>query len=342
LDNNIPNMQKMPKELDSYDRKIMHELDIDSRSSAMQISRKVRLPKETVLYRIRRLQQKKYVRSFYAVVNGSLIGFRYYKVYVRFQRLTEQFERSLIGYLKVQPSCLNLRINEGPYDLTFITMHEHITHLRDFLHRFNTKFGDHLLERSVAIIVCAHKFSLPVFSKQCSHTLIDTSRVSSIGLDAIDRKIINLIAADGRQSIVDMARSLHLDPKVVGNRIRKLRSHGVLAGFCTSWNLMKLENQFVQVDFILKDPELIRSIIQFFEREGVCMFAYEVLGKYDLSLELYVENDRKVRSLMSLFKEHFAEKYISYDISHVHRHYVLSWSPFEGARKTAAGNPSAP
>ena len=49
-----------------------------------------------------------------------------------------------------------------------------------------------------------------------------------------------------------------------------------------------------------------------------------MLGKYDLSVELYVENDVNVTKILEKFKEKFLENYVYYDVSHIYKEYVIN------------------
>ena len=50
--------------LDLKDRKILYELDKNSRQSFADIAKKVRLSKEVVQYRVKRLQDEGYINYF--------------------------------------------------------------------------------------------------------------------------------------------------------------------------------------------------------------------------------------------------------------------------------------
>lgn len=50
-------------------------------------------------------------------------------------------------------------------------------------------------------------------------------------LDAIDRKILDALQADGRQSNVDLSAQVHLSPAQTLRRVRALEERGVLRGY---------------------------------------------------------------------------------------------------------------
>jgi DNA-binding Lrp family transcriptional regulator len=60
--------------LDGKDEKILNELQRDASQSALQISRKVRLPRSTVQHRIDRMKAKKIIKRIVAIPDYPQIG----------------------------------------------------------------------------------------------------------------------------------------------------------------------------------------------------------------------------------------------------------------------------
>ena len=50
-------------------------------------------------------------------------------------------------------------------------------------------------------------------------------------MDAIDRKILNLLVADGRASVTDIADEVHLSLSAASQRLRRLRESGAVDRF---------------------------------------------------------------------------------------------------------------
>lgn len=76
----------MEEELDAYDKKILFELDINARMSASKIAKKIKIPKETVNYRIKRLEKEGWINRLYTIFNASLFGYSYYRIFLKFKQ----------------------------------------------------------------------------------------------------------------------------------------------------------------------------------------------------------------------------------------------------------------
>ena len=110
--------------------------------------------------------------------------------------------------------------------------------------------------------------------------------------------------------------------------MRKLEKEGIIIAYTSSPNFDRLGLQFIQINFSLKNLRIIPSIISFFDATNKCLFAVELLGKYDLTIEIHVENDRILRQIMGEFKEKFVNDYIDYDIFNMYREHTMLWLRF--------------
>jgi Lrp/AsnC family leucine-responsive transcriptional regulator len=53
-------------------------------------------------------------------------------------------------------------------------------------------------------------------------------------VEAINRQILSLLAADGRLSFTELARQTGLSVSAVQQRVRRLEEHGVIRGYCAN------------------------------------------------------------------------------------------------------------
>ena len=63
------------KKLDLKDRKILHQLDMDSRQSFRSIGRKVGLSKDVVASRVKKLQELGIIDRFYTEIDLFKLGY---------------------------------------------------------------------------------------------------------------------------------------------------------------------------------------------------------------------------------------------------------------------------
>ena len=68
--------------IDLLDRKIIYHLDLDARQSVSAIAKKLKVPKQTISFRINRLTKNNIIKGYYALINTSLIGMFFTKIFL--------------------------------------------------------------------------------------------------------------------------------------------------------------------------------------------------------------------------------------------------------------------
>ena len=86
--------------LDVKDKKLLYQLDINSRQTNSEIAKKVGLSKQVVGFRIKRLIKEKLITSFYTIIDISKLGFTVHKNFLRLQNLDRNEEKKLLHFLK--------------------------------------------------------------------------------------------------------------------------------------------------------------------------------------------------------------------------------------------------
>jgi len=81
-------------------------------------------------------------------------------------------------------------------------------------------------------------------------------------MDAIDRKIANLLQTDGRMTNADLAESIHLSPSACLRRVRRLEEEGVIEGYAMLVNqaaVGKPASIFVEVTLSSQNEQTLDS-----------------------------------------------------------------------------------
>lgn len=319
--------------LDAYDMRILAELDMDSRSSASSLSKRIKLPKETVAYRIRSLRSKGYIRSFLTNINGNALGYQYYLINMVFSRLDSNTERQMLEFLKKRKDCSNIRSTEGAYDLSFLSAHKNPVSMKRFLREFGDLFGDKLAEKKIHTIIRSHRLSQG-FKKDKRAKRISTSTDTEIlDVDELDLSILKHMASDSRIKTMELAERLKKNPRTLAYRIKRMEKRGIILGYTLAIDMARHGYKTYQLDFVLKNHKKIASIIDYFDMNSNTVFVHELLGPYDLSVELYIKDNDDLRNLMKDFRDRFLDSYISYDISHIYDEFNSNLSPLQPRKK---------
>ena len=120
-------------------------------------------------------------------------------------------------------------------------------------------------------------------------------------LDIIDKKLINLLQNDCKQTTKKLSLQLNLSPTAIYERIKKLEKEQVVNGYVALINKNKIEKSFLVFCHI----KLIQHSIEYlsvFEKEVIRLEevseCFHVSGDYDYILKIYVKDMEAYRDFM--------------------------------------------
>lgn len=317
----------MINNLDQLNKKILYELDQNSRITFKELAKKLGVAKETVNFRIKKLTKDRYIQSFLTTINISNINKFYYKLFYKFHKTTPEIEQEIIDFIKNYKATAYFASLEGRYNLTFLVLSKNVKELYEFLIPFKEKFGEYILEEEILTMTSVHRFNFRFFYKlgKLIHTKYSEELVDQ-KLDLIDNLVIKNLSKDSRISLVELAKITNTEINVIKYRIKKLKEKGIIGAHVLSLNFEKLGYQQFQINFKLKKNSTINKLINYSAHFPECTFATTTMGKYDLALEFVVENIIELRKILNNIKKEFSNEIIDHDIFIMEEH-SINWLP---------------
>ena len=86
--------------LDIKDKKLLYELDLNSRQSFNQLAKKLKISTNSVIYRIKNLQKDGIIKEFPTIIDIGKLGFIGFRLYLKLQGITPKKEEEIINFLK--------------------------------------------------------------------------------------------------------------------------------------------------------------------------------------------------------------------------------------------------
>jgi len=317
------------EKLDIIDRKLLYELDLNSRQPVSALSRKIGKSKETVNFRLKRLVKSGVISSFYTIFDAARMGKHYFKLYLKFRNITPEKQEEIMDYLNNQKSLVYLASVEGHYDCVLLVMVRNTVDLLAVLYPFMQKYGQCVREKETVVLVCTHRLNQKfLYSGKARTDRKFALEPGSYYADEADILIMSEISRNARAPISEIAEKTRLTPSIVGYRLRKLQDDGIILGYAVALDYDKMGLRFVQINIALADPSMMKKIIGHFEATDKCLFALEIVGKYDLVIEVFVKDQQELDGMVENFRKKFSEAYHEYDISTITKEHLVLWLPF--------------
>lgn len=111
-------------------------------------------------------------------------------------------------------------------------------------------------------------------------------------LDALDNKILQMLANNARKPFLEIARECNVSGAAIHQRIQKLSSLGIIKGY-----EMLIEPSAVGYDtcayigFFLKDPSQFNHVVEELKKIPEVIECHFTTGQYDMFIKLYARNN---------------------------------------------------
>jgi Lrp/AsnC family leucine-responsive transcriptional regulator len=290
------------EKIDLKDRKILYELDKDSRQSFRRIGRKVGLSKDVVKYRINRLIEKKVILNFYTVIDSFKLGYNSVRFYIVFQNTYPEIRKEIIDYFVNNKFTWWVGTFEGDYDLAVILWIKELTDFHTFwektLQKYHKYFQKQIFADYIELTLYRHSFLLDVNDKSDREHFGIIGGKKEAHVDNIDLQILKFLAENSRISSSVIAKNLDLTFDTIKNRIKNMIKRKIIHGFRVGIDYSKLGYQFFKVNINLNDYEKRTWIINFVINNPHLIMIDKSIGYYDLELEFFLNDLNQFHKIM--------------------------------------------
>lgn len=323
----------MTKKLDVKDRKIIYELDVNSRQTNSEIAKKVGLSKQVVGFRIKRLQKEEYISSFYSVIDISKLGFTVHKNFLRLQNLDRGKEKELIDFLVNHLNIVWVASCDGRFDLSFGSWAKDMAFLDKTITELNKKFGKYIAERQIATIIRGDYFVRDYLVNRDKPSPYRESFFGAVPtpvkMDENDWKLLVLLGKDSRTTAVEISHEVNLGVDAIAERIKKLERSGVIKHY----NIVPNESKYPYLHYkllvgfrnISEDRE--KSLREYCRTNPNIVYIVKSLGPWEFEIDIEVENAERFRAILMDIKTEFNDILKDYSTLQIYKVHKYNFCP---------------
>ncbi|GEM_PF-79731 len=300
--------------IDLKDKKILYELDKNSRQSFSQIGRKVRLSKEVVNYRIKRMEEAGIIKGYYTLINMSLLGYFTNRFFIKLKNSPPKKEKEIINYFVRHQKYWWVDSIDGFRDLGVASWEKSIKEAYKRREEFLRKYSNNVQELNESIYTGFYVYGRDYliggkkrFSKAINYIKSDIGDYTDF-----DLSLLRHLSNNARMSVVELATKLKSSVTVVNYRIRKLIKSGIIERFRVMIDLSRIGYYWYKVEFFLKDLGKKKNMLDYFAQNPNIVYAYETTADVDLEVEFEVESYEKFREILEDIRERFQDAIESY------------------------------
>lgn len=290
--------------LDLTDKKILFELDKNSRIPSTQLAKIVMKSRQAVEYRINNLVEKGIITGFKASINPNKIGNRIYKIYLKL-KYTSQEKTQLLNYLRKSKKVYWIGECSGRWDLIFGIFAKTDYEFFEFKNAFISEFSELIIEEHGENLIDVKQYSKMYFVNTVSMPVEFGGKVVKNKLSETDLKILSTLSGNARKSVVEIAEESSSTPAIVISRMKKLEKLGIIIQYRIEVDTSKLEleNYKIIINLNSYSKEDEKKFYQYVSRRPEMQ--YLIRNIWQLELEIVVKNFKKYYEFVEALKTKF-------------------------------------
>jgi len=318
--------------IDLKDRRILYQLDLDSRQSLTQIGKKVGLKKDVVSYRIKQMQDEGVIKNYFTVIDAYRLGYIVFRFYLTFQYANPELKKQIIDHFVNYKNTWVIFSIVGKYDLGLVLWVKDIHDFYSFWDKTLDKYGDYFAQKTFSIYIQAYSYRpsyllLEEFNKsdRLAHEIVGMGK--EVDIDEVDYQILNELAENARVPLIDLAEKIDCSSQMINYRIKNLVKKEVIQAFRTAIDISKFGLQHYKVDIYLKEHNKRNNIMNYIKYNPHLMFISTSAGISDLELEFHLENTEKLNQIMEDVISKFPGAVRNFEYFNAHKYYKVRLLP---------------
>lgn len=316
--------------LDLLDRRILYELDRNSRQSFTQIARKLRTSKGVVSYRVRQLEEKKIVQGYYASVDTVQLGYYNFRVYVKLKEASPHIRESILHYLVSSPKTWWVATTTFPYDIVVVflakSFHEFNGMFKDFLQRFKRNLQQYRVRLYIELRNFDRDYLLheEPLEKRAYRVLGKENRIEPT---SSEMAVLREISTHARTGTVELGKKLKMSPITVRNSIKKMLKAGTIMGFSVNLDHAAIGYNYYWVHMDVKDFDSGQKLAQWITQLPETVHLDETIGGSDVEFGIQIKQSESVENVLGNLFARFGDAITQYEYFKILENKKVAYMP---------------
>ncbi|NQU78506.1 AsnC family transcriptional regulator [Candidatus Woesearchaeota archaeon] len=302
--------------VDNKDLKILEIVTEQGKVPLKKISSEMRMPKESVAYRLKRLEQLNILRNCVAKINMTKFYQNSYYILFRFRKTSPELLKQRVKILVSSPYVMWVGSLSGKYDLAASFITRDTSDLLDFMRGVEARFADTHYELMTYTREFKNSFKdifrtakgLPEPAK--GFMMRSFSPEQLISPDDKDFIIIYALSKNARITNAELAKLTGLSEEGVRQRIKQLEKNGIITGYRYLVNIYNMDHEIYAVflRFENLNQKLEEEIKMYLQTLPEVYYSARFIGRYHVLVGLTARDRFHFQDLMGGLRNRFSDR----------------------------------
>lgn len=309
--------------LDKINKKILAQLEINSRNTYKRIGKNVGLSSQAVKERIIKMENQGIIKEYILLINSEILGYTFFNLYIKTHFLSSEKRNKIIEDLKRHQNVGWLASFNGQWDLKIAVMAYNKAHFEKIYSEINFLMKDCIVDSKISqplkALICGNYYLHE--NKPINEFFYETSK--TIKLSKNEFEILKALDENSKISLVDLAEKTNLSMTNLRYYIKKMESEKIILGYSITIDFHKLGYHWNYILFKLTnyDVKLKNKFIEYLKGIPNTFYIINTIGDFNLTLELLYENALELEEILSKVEKKFDPIIQRYDNLHVVKEY---------------------
>ncbi|VVC01824.1 putative HTH-type transcriptional regulator [uncultured archaeon] len=297
--------------LDIKDRKILAQLELDSRQPLSAIGKKAGLSKAGVSSRIARIEKSGLVDRFNLELNYAALGTTNYRYYFKFESTPPGFEQSLAEYLYTHGNVRWFCLMQGQWDLVVRFFAADDAELSDFENSFMEKFGKQVKSKAYGVNLFGtnHRCTQLTGNEGSYYRQTRSYKGGRIRLTPIDYCILFRLYENSRASLREIAEKEGLSAETVAYHVKGLGKKQAFFACSVRFNRSRAGYMGAKVLLNLQylTPEKREAFLAYCDATPILSHYLLLRGPWDAELDCDVKSPAELYAALRKIRNRFPD-----------------------------------
>ena len=293
--------------LDNIDKKLLYELNWDCRQTNSSLAKKLRISKQVVNYRIKRLESAKVISHYAALIDWRKLGYNAIRAYIKWRNMAPEEEEKVYDMIRNNNFFIWTAKVEGEFDFATYMWVKTIPEFAEKWFKLMEKYRGNILKQEIYESVNMVFYPLKMLSDSGKHEEKIIGNGSKEKYDDKDYEILKILNIDARLPVVKIAEQVGLTSKSVIYRMKQMEKKGILLGYNAVFDSYKWKEDFYKIDFYMNDLSRIKEMEEYAKQHPKIWARMRTIGGPDYEIEVLVKDTKELKKIIREIRTRFCD-----------------------------------
>jgi len=299
------------------DKKILFMLEYNPRITLKELATACHLSKDTIKYRINRLEKEKIILGYSCYIDYKKLGNQSYKLFFKLNGNLEQ-KNTFKEYLRKQKSVFAIFESIGNWNMAIALFAKTHKEFNEIENEILENFGNIITNRRFCTMINVEIYKKDFFTNDKKiETFNLWGEIEQNKLDKIDKELIKILHENARIQLTEISEKIKLSIDAIKNRIKNLKEKGIVQIYKTNINYEKLGFDHYKLLLFPRvySDEKEREIMDFLKSKPSCINIIRAIGPWKLEAEFFAEKPQEIENIIYELNEKFKENILDLELS---------------------------